>query len=65
MTDTHFKKLTLLSKLIIACYQDGTEKFKKIETNVKRINDSTVENSVMSKAKKDKQLLSKFGKEDK
>lgn len=35
LTEMHFKKLVLLSKLIIACF--SPDKFKRIETNVKRI----------------------------
>lgn len=34
VTEMHFKKLILLSKLVIACF-DG--QFKRVETNAKRI----------------------------
>lgn len=35
ITELHFKKLTLLSKLLIICLED--KQFKRIETNPKRV----------------------------
>lgn len=35
VTDNHFKKLILLSKLIITCCEET--KFKRVETNTKKI----------------------------
>ena len=35
ITETHFKKLILFSKLLIACLD--IEKFKRVETNIKKL----------------------------
>lgn len=57
LTELHFKKLVLLSKLIITCF--SKEPFKRIETNAKRIQNEPEANGEQV----DKP--SKFQKEDK
>lgn len=58
VTDMHFKKLILLSKLIIASYE--SEKFKRIETNAKKISGDE-----LNQKDKKTDAYSKFQKEDK
>eukprot|EP00347_Sterkiella_histriomuscorum_P002986 403366038 len=62
LTDMHFKKLILLSKLLVMCLEG--QEFKRVETNPKLILEKLNSKSQDQQIEKVKNLPSKFQKED-
>ncbi|CDW72650.1 heat repeat-containing protein 5b [Stylonychia lemnae] len=61
LTELHFKRLILISKILIKCLQ--AEKFSRIELNIKKLSGAAMKNNPDELAKDQK--MSKFLKQDK